>query len=114
MRTTRMLLVTVGATVAILSASAMASTVSVDPSRDTAVFRSGPGASDVTSVEGSGPAPFYPSTPFTDAAQPLKAGAGCLAGVPVWCHADNQDVRLGAGDDRFTGYSNGSHRGDGR
>jgi Ca2+-binding RTX toxin-like protein len=93
------------ATIGILPTVATASTVSVDASRSTAVFRSGAGPSDVTTTDLS--APFWPASSFTDAAQPLKAGAGCLAGVPVWCQARNQDVRLGAGDDRFRGFSGG-------
>jgi Ca2+-binding RTX toxin-like protein len=104
------LVVAACATIGILPTAATASTVSVDPSRSTAVFRSGAGASDVTSVETSaanGPPPFTPASVFTDAAQPLTAGPGCLAGMPVWCQARNQDVRLGGGDDRFNGWSFG-------
>src|SRR5437763_9686030 len=96
----------ISATMAAAPGVALASTVSVDPSTDTAVFRAGPGPSDVTSdVRPFANPPFTPALPFTVAAQPLNAGAGCVAGTPVFCQARNEDVRLGNRNDSYVGYT---------
>lgn len=96
------------ATAVMVPSAAMASTVSVDPTTGVAMFRSGAGASDVTSdtlSPDNGPPPFMRALPFRDAGEPLKAGAGCLVRVVVWCDALDQDVRLGGGSDRYVGWS---------
>lgn len=94
--------------VAVISAAlvapgaATASTVSMEGS--TAVFLSGAQASDVvldTRVTGD--------VAFTDAAQALTAGTGCLAGTPVVCpNSFAQTFRLGAGNDRVFAWSDWS------
>jgi Ca2+-binding RTX toxin-like protein len=43
---------------------------------------------------------------FIDSAQLLHAGAGCVAGVPVWCQGKYEQINLGGGDDRYSGSSN--------
>jgi hypothetical protein len=63
----------VAATMAAAPGVALASTVSVDPSTDTAVFRSGPGASDVTSD--FRPFPNPPFTPAVPIASPRAAAS---------------------------------------
>ena len=89
---------------------AAASTVGVDPATGDAVFAGGGGANDVTMdvsrrVPGS---PFQgPALSFTDAAQGLTAGAGCAAGLPVWCEALDAVVGLDGVNDRYDGYSDG-------
>jgi Ca2+-binding RTX toxin-like protein len=85
---------------------AAASTVTADPATRDAVFSGGGGANDVTmSTRGT---PFGSVPPFDgvrlwfiDAAQPLRAGVGCVAGLPVWCRAFDATVNLGGGNDRF-------------
>lgn len=95
-------------------AAALASIVSVDFSTGTALFRAGPGQSDVFSDQrflppGGSRSPFTePSLPFTDSLQPLTAGEGCVQGFPVWCQAENEEVTLGADSDRFDGWT--SHK----
>jgi Ca2+-binding RTX toxin-like protein len=67
-------------------------------------FTGGPDANDLT-FEGHLPNSFT----WADAAQPLKAKAGCTAGAPVFCLPGNAQVNLGGGDDRFDNpFSNGS------
>ena len=82
-------------------AAASASTAFVDPDAPgTAVFRSGPAASDVFALWPAGG-----GVQFTDALQPVVAGQGCTAGPPVTCPllgpGPGLDIRLGPGDDRF-------------
>ena len=84
-----------------LPAAASASTVSVDPDTAIAVFRSGPQVSDVTSLAST----FAPWLPFSDGAQTLDAGAGCVAGTPVLCDGRDADIQLEGGDDRYRGWS---------
>ncbi|HWH94457.1 MAG TPA: hypothetical protein VNT03_11405 [Baekduia sp.] len=65
------------------------------------LFTAGAAASDVRvrdSLAGS---------TFTDAAQALVAGPGCVAGPPVACSANGVDARLSAHADRFRYH--GSH-----
>jgi hypothetical protein len=75
---------------------AAASTVSVDVPGGPAVFRSGPQASDLT---------VTPSLEWSDAAQPLIAGPGCVQGPPVTCSAFAQDIRFGGGNDRYRSFT---------
>jgi Ca2+-binding RTX toxin-like protein len=71
---------------------AAASTVSVDQPGGPAVFRSGSHASDLT---------VSSALEWSDAAQPLIAGPGCTQGPPITCAAFDQDIRFGAGNDRY-------------
>jgi len=82
---------------------AAASTVTADPVTRQAVFTGGAGPNDVTMSSRGVGAPFEggPALWFIDAAQELNAGAGCVAGVPVWCQAFHAQVDLDGGDDRF-------------
>jgi Ca2+-binding RTX toxin-like protein len=93
---------------------AAASTIRVDPTANAAVLIGGPAANDVSNDVrhplGESPPPFdwlYGRQPFTDSAQHLSAGAGCVAGVPVWCQSYNSQVDLGGGNDRYDGWNVG-------
>src|SRR5215207_2692381 len=94
------LLAVVSATL-VAPAVTFASTVSIEED-GTAVFRSGAHASDATldtRITGD-PA-------FTDAAQTLTAGAGCMAGNPVVCPDawSAQAFKLGGGNDRVRAWT---------
>src|SRR3954468_19583357 len=85
-----------------VAGTAAASTMSVDPTTGTAVYRSGAGASDATLLEAYSPFRLQ----IWDLADPVVAGEGCLAGIPVTCDAPSgYDIGLGSGDDRFRGFS---------
>lgn len=88
----------IAAGLALPTGVAAASTVQVESGAT--VFRSGNAASDVLAREEA-----FSSVRFADALQALTAGAGCTAGATISCAAVDQDVRFGAGDDRFRGYS---------
>src|SRR5262245_9177641 len=77
---------------------AAASTVTVDPATREAVFIGGPRANDVTMASG---------LLITDAAQKLRAGTGCVAGVQVLCQAFDARVSLDGGNDRFDAFTGG-------
>jgi Ca2+-binding RTX toxin-like protein len=77
---------------------AAASTVQVE--NGVAVFRSGNLSSDLVARDESSS-----STRFADALQALSAGAGCASGASVLCAAVEQDIRFGAGDDTYRGFS---------
>jgi Ca2+-binding RTX toxin-like protein len=100
---------TLALTLGALPAAADAATVSVDPVTNYAVFVGGGEANVVNSHSspppGAGAAPFYPAQWFTDGAEPLSVGSGCVAGAPVWCQSLGSDVSLGGGDDRYSGFS---------
>jgi Ca2+-binding RTX toxin-like protein len=89
-------LLTLGASLLLPAGVASASTVSVEQPGGPAVFRSGPYASDLS--VGS-------TLDWSDAAQPLIAGDGCDPGPPVNCGPVDQDIRFGAGNDRFRGFN---------
>lgn len=57
-------------------------------------------ASDVTLTRGANS-----ELQLTDAAQRLKAGAGCTAGSPVVCPLGPLNVTFGSAADRFSGFS---------
>jgi hypothetical protein len=82
---------------------AAASTVTADPVTRQAVFTGGAGTNDVTMSSRGVGSPFEsgPALWFIDAAQELNAGAGCVAGLPVWCQAFHARVDLDGGNDRF-------------
>lgn len=90
----------VALSIAAAPAYAAASTVSVEPESGRAVFTSGPGASDVTTVD---------AFSFADALQPLVPGVGCASTPPtVTCEpTSTQQFLLGAGDDRLSASSRG-------
>ena len=100
------------AAAAVFPAGAAASTVSIGAANpNLAVFRSGPGASDVTALGSIDATAFT----FTEATQRLRAGSGCTpvntrtatCGGPGATGPLSADVRLGGGDDRFSGASKG-------
>jgi Ca2+-binding RTX toxin-like protein len=77
---------------------ASASTVQVE--NGVAVFRSGNLSSDLVARDEA-----LSSTRFADSLQSLSAGAGCASGATVLCAAVEQDIRFGAGDDTYRGFS---------
>jgi hypothetical protein len=89
---------------------AAASSVTVDPATREATFAGGLRANDVAMTDRAGHGPFGsgPVLQFTDAAQALRGGAGCIAEVQVWCQALDAQVNLEGGNDRFDGFSDGA------
>jgi Ca2+-binding RTX toxin-like protein len=97
----RSLMLTAAVAALALPGTAVASTVSADPSTGLLTFTSGNQASAASIVNGSSPGPMR----FADALQTLNAGTGCTAGTPVTCPAANLSVLFGNGNDSFDGFS---------